>query len=275
MMATVKMLSEHLKSIEEQHGVEIIYAVIAGSHAWNLASPDSDIDIRFIYKYPKKRYLQITQQVHDSIIKQDADNNIESMGWDVSHALTMLVKSNPNVIEIFGIEPLVCHPLIDRIKLRRDYTDPYTLCKAYCGIAKSDIDKASKSFFASDVVRGVKTTLSAARGVLSAAYAMTYGTAPPADINSLIQELEGSEIAPPNVLSAIRHLVKFRRQAQGEELGTALSTNGPEIFDTHCWMNVIIERDFTHLKREPLALNTDYIDDLAVRLITDASSHHD
>ena len=48
-----------LKEIEIEKGVEILYAVESGSRAWGFASPDSDYDIRFIYKRKLNDYLRI------------------------------------------------------------------------------------------------------------------------------------------------------------------------------------------------------------------------
>uniref|UniRef100_A0AAU6WSM5 Nucleotidyltransferase domain-containing protein n=1 Tax=Chryseobacterium endophyticum TaxID=1854762 RepID=A0AAU6WSM5_9FLAO len=53
---TPKIL-EKLKEIEEKRDIEILLAVESGSRAWGVASPDSDYDIRFIYRHEKDWYL--------------------------------------------------------------------------------------------------------------------------------------------------------------------------------------------------------------------------
>ena len=48
---------EKIKQIEVTRGVEVLLAVESGSRAWGFASPDSDYDIRFIYRHEKDWYL--------------------------------------------------------------------------------------------------------------------------------------------------------------------------------------------------------------------------
>jgi len=50
------IILENLKKIEESEGIHILMAVESGSRAWGFASPDSDYDVRFIYKRPIEDY---------------------------------------------------------------------------------------------------------------------------------------------------------------------------------------------------------------------------
>ena len=46
-----KAIHQLLKEIQSEHGVEILYACESSSRVWSFASPDSDYDIRFIYRH--------------------------------------------------------------------------------------------------------------------------------------------------------------------------------------------------------------------------------
>ena len=83
---------EKLKEIERDKNIEILFAVESGSRAWGFASPDSDYDIRFVYKHEKDWYLNLWEE-KDSIefmTKEDLDGS----GWDLKKALKLLAKSN-------------------------------------------------------------------------------------------------------------------------------------------------------------------------------------
>lgn len=83
---------EKLKEIEKANDIEILFAVESGSRAWGFASPDSDYDIRFVYKHKTAWYLNLWEQKDtiDFMTKDDLDG----VGWDVRKALQLLAKSN-------------------------------------------------------------------------------------------------------------------------------------------------------------------------------------
>lgn len=91
-------IQQILKEIEAQYKVEILYACETGSPAWGFPSPDSDYDIRFIYKHSRDWYLSLSIQ-KDTIEVMDGDLDIT--GWDLRKCLKLLKKSNVPLIERF------------------------------------------------------------------------------------------------------------------------------------------------------------------------------
>ena len=85
-----------LEEIESDKKIEILFAVESGSRAWGFASPDSDYDIRFVYKHNKDWYLNLWEQ-KDSI-QFMTEEDLDGSGWDVRKALKLLAKSNASFL---------------------------------------------------------------------------------------------------------------------------------------------------------------------------------
>jgi len=87
-----------LRQIELEYKIKILYACETGSRAWGFPSPDSDYDIRFIYRHERDWYLALNSQ-KDTIEFMDGDLDIT--GWDLRKSLRLLKKSNVPLIERF------------------------------------------------------------------------------------------------------------------------------------------------------------------------------
>lgn len=88
---------DHLRAIEAQHQITILFACESGSRGWGFASPDSDYDVRFIYVHRLPWYLTVApgRDVIELPISGDLDIN----GWDLRKALGLLRESNPTLLE--------------------------------------------------------------------------------------------------------------------------------------------------------------------------------
>lgn len=87
-----KEILNKLKQIEQDKSIEILFAVESGSRAWGFASPDSDYDIRFVYKHSKDWYLNLWEQT--DTIQFITEDDLDGSGWDIRKALRLLAKSN-------------------------------------------------------------------------------------------------------------------------------------------------------------------------------------
>ena len=90
-------IQNKLKQIELEKGVEILYAVESGSRAWGFASPDSDYDIRFIYKHDLDYYLSLWEQT--DVIEFMTEDDLDGSGWDLRKTVKLLAKSNAPLLE--------------------------------------------------------------------------------------------------------------------------------------------------------------------------------
>ncbi|MBX9782862.1 MAG: nucleotidyltransferase domain-containing protein [Chitinophagaceae bacterium] len=94
----MELVLQHIKQIEQKHNVQILYACETGSRAWGFPSPDSDYDVRFIYKHPKDWYLNLGER-KDTI--EFIDGDLDITGWDLKKCLMLLKKPNAPLIERF------------------------------------------------------------------------------------------------------------------------------------------------------------------------------
>ncbi len=93
-----KKISHYLTEIEKNKDIEILLACETGSRAWGFPSPDSDFDIRIIYKHKKDWYLSLNEQ-KDSLDLMFENNKIDITGWDLRKSLKLLHKSNASMLE--------------------------------------------------------------------------------------------------------------------------------------------------------------------------------
>ncbi|WP_178986512.1 nucleotidyltransferase domain-containing protein [Winogradskyella helgolandensis] len=88
---------QKLSEIERDKNIEILFAVESGSRAWGFASPDSDYDIRFVYKHKKEWYLSLWEQ--KDTIEFMTEDDLDGSGWELKKALKLLSKSNASFSE--------------------------------------------------------------------------------------------------------------------------------------------------------------------------------
>ncbi|WP_210490287.1 nucleotidyltransferase domain-containing protein [Rufibacter aurantiacus] len=91
-----ELIQQKLKGLESDYNITILFAVESGSRAWGFPSPDSDYDVRFIYKHMPEWYLSLDEQ-KDTI--NSLEGELDLVGWDVRKALRLLRKSNAALFE--------------------------------------------------------------------------------------------------------------------------------------------------------------------------------
>jgi uncharacterized protein len=94
----LEAIYNEIDRIENIHNVEVLYAVESGSRVWGFESPNSDYDVRFIYKRPLSWYLAVHER-RDVIEMPLKDGVLDVTGWDLRKALYLLSKSNPPLLE--------------------------------------------------------------------------------------------------------------------------------------------------------------------------------
>lgn len=72
--------------------IEILFACESGSRAWGFPSPDSDFDVRFIYKRKEEDYTKLFTSPDQ--ISFPITDELDLYGWDIKKVLQLLYKSN-------------------------------------------------------------------------------------------------------------------------------------------------------------------------------------
>lgn len=88
---------QKLKEIEAQKDIKILFACESGSRAWGFASPDSDYDVRFIYKHDLNYYLSLWDKT--DVIEFMTEDDLDGSGWDLRKTVKLLAKSNAPLLE--------------------------------------------------------------------------------------------------------------------------------------------------------------------------------
>lgn len=95
----VEKIEGILKQLEADNNIEILYSVEAGSRTWGFDSPDSDYDIRFIYKQKNKlNYISLSEP-KETIDGFSEDRLYDWQGWDIKKALKLFRQANPSLLE--------------------------------------------------------------------------------------------------------------------------------------------------------------------------------
>jgi len=92
------IILKYLQQVQDEKEIKILLACETGSRAWGFPSPDSDYDVRFIYRHKKDWYLSLNEQ-KDTIVKMYENNEFDLSGWDLKKSLNLLWKSNPPLSE--------------------------------------------------------------------------------------------------------------------------------------------------------------------------------
>jgi uncharacterized protein len=196
-----KKIQEKLQEIARDKHVEILYAVESGSRAWGFASPDSDYDIRFIYKHELDYYLSIFEK--PDVIEFMTSDDLDGSGWDLRKTLKLLAKSNAALLEwIFS--PVVYYEneafMTQLRSLATACFSPVACLHHYLGTTKNFMDVCEQ-----EEVK-LKSYFYALRTALAGKWIIEKNSFPP------VAFLELLPIAPPHIQAKVKELIAIKAQ---------------------------------------------------------------
>lgn len=199
-----------LTKLEQDKDIKIMYACEAGSRAWGFPSPDSDYDIRFIYRHPRSWYLSL-QEKKDTIEFME-NELLDGNGWDIRKVLRLLYKSNASLYE-WLFSPIVYidgdQQLEELRQLAGQYFQPKRVMHHYLGIARGMLDREFKG----PQVK-IKKYFYVIRPVLAARWIADQAAPPPVDFHDLLPLVKGQK----DVYANIQNLLAEKEHAAEGQL---------------------------------------------------------
>jgi predicted nucleotidyltransferase len=196
---------QKLKQTALEKDVEILFAVESGSRAWGFASPDSDYDIRFIYKHKPDYYLSLWEK--PDVIEFMTEDDLDGSGWDLRKTIKLLAKSNAPLIE-WLFSPIVYYANDDFAKQMQEIAtecfSPIAVLHHYLGTTKNFMEVCEM-----EEVK-LKSYFYALRTALAGKWIIENNTFPPVAFADLLP------IAPKNIQEKILELQQIKA-TQGEK----------------------------------------------------------
>ncbi|VXB84731.1 conserved hypothetical protein [Flavobacterium sp. 9AF] len=190
---------DQLRTIEKEKKVEILFAVESGSRAWGFASPDSDYDIRFIYKQEVAYYLSLFEKT--DVIEFMTADDLDGSGWDLRKTLRLLAKSNASLLEwihspiVYDQEEYFAKELK---KIAENCFSPIACLHHYLGTTKNFMEACEQ-----EKVK-LKSYFYALRTALAGKWIIENNTFPPVAFKELLP------IAPQNIQEKVIELMEIK-----------------------------------------------------------------
>ncbi|MBQ6970992.1 MAG: nucleotidyltransferase domain-containing protein [Synergistaceae bacterium] len=184
------LVPEKLNEIERERGITVLYAAESGSRAWGFESPDSDFDVRFIYKRPQSEYLRLDKT--RDVIELPINDTWDVSGWDLDKALRLLMRSNPTLYE--WLSSPICYRdagFSGRMRpLLAEYFSPSKMLWHYLSMARNNMRALD-----GDTVR-LKRYLYILRPLLACLWVTENESAPPVKFADLAESMLPDSLRP-------------------------------------------------------------------------------
>lgn len=179
-----------LMELEKEHSITVLYACEAGSRAWGLHSKASDYDVRFLYIHPPSFYLSIDPVgigKKKDTIELPIDQSLDLQGFELTKALRLFRKSNPNFLEWLHSNVVYDKKMqtIDKI------LDLLPMVFQVKPCVHHYFNMAKRNFYIIEEKNNndIKQCLQVIRPILICKWMLAYQTFPPMDMATLIKEM--------------------------------------------------------------------------------------
>ena len=139
-MGTMDAFTPDLADLEQQTSSQLLFRCVAGSHAYGLAGPHSDVDSRGIYALPGTASLAI-----DPPPAQVSDAKGDIVYYSLKRFVELALDANPNIIELLFMPPDCIRfksPLFEPLLAARSRFITRQAYTSHVGYAMAQIGKA-------------------------------------------------------------------------------------------------------------------------------------
>lgn len=229
---------ETIAKIEQEKNIKVLFACETGSRAWGFPSPDSDYDVRLIYRHERNWYLSISEK-KDTIETMLNDGDLDITGWDIRKCLRLLWKSNGALLErlqspiVYSAEPgflELIKPVADQCfsPIATIYHYRQMGKNSYADIKDEEQVKLKKLFYA-------------LRAAFACKWILDKGTTPPIVFQTMLHELE----IDPALRKRIEDLIELKS-----------GKNESYIHRQESQLNSFIEEQFSRAEQEANSLKS-------------------
>lgn len=196
-------IREKLLELEQKNRIKVLYACETGSRAWGFPSPDSDFDVRIIYKHELEWYLSLSDK-RDTIEFMSDDGELDITGWDIKKCLKLMWKSNGALLERLQ-SPIVYREENSIASLLKTYADrcfsPIATMHHYLGMAKNSFSEVEGR----EQIK-LKKLFYALRATLACKWILEMDTVPPIVFIRMVNQLSFDE----NIKEKIAALIELK-----------------------------------------------------------------
>ena len=208
-----QIVEGRLKYLEREHNIQVLFAIENGSRAWNMASKNSDYDVRFVYKRNIENYISLNKAKDVFEIYLDKEYHscnpenalVDMVGFDLMKYMGLLSKSNPTAIEwlmsdiiYFGSNDLSIKQYI------QENFNPQTLIHHYVSLCKKHYNR----YISENKKVTHKMYLYMMRGLLNALYVYKKDSIPPLDFTKTIEFLKDD--IPFDVYNTVKEIIEIK-----------------------------------------------------------------
>ena len=207
------IIESTFKNYEEKYGIKVLFAVENGSRAWEMASKNSDFDIRFVFKRKEKDYISLNNNKdvleayynERGLICNPEEAVIDMVGFDIIKFTKLLSKSNPTTIE-WLMSDIVYYGNnnLDIKQFIQKNFNPKTLIQHYISLCKKHYNRYIKE----NKKVTYKIYLYMIRGLLNAIFVYKENRIPPSSFAETL-ELMKDEVSD-EIYNTVKEIIKFK-----------------------------------------------------------------